>query len=163
MKLAIAFCTTTHWLSGVIRWFTGSKVSHVVVTFDLDGLPMVCHADMGGVRFVTRDRFLATNHQVVEEWAHVEELTLTEIEASLGVGYDYAALFGEIPVMLARWLGKKIRNPFNSPSHLYCTELVLKLGTPELNALDPDTATPEDILDVCRASEKWSRLKEGPS
>ena len=41
----------------------------------------------------------------------------------LDTPYDYAGLFGEIPVMIGRVLGKrKWPNPFASPHHMFCSE-----------------------------------------
>jgi hypothetical protein len=82
---------------------------------------------------------------LVAEYAVLGRIDLGRGIRLLGEMYGYASLVGYIPVMVARWFGKKITNPLHSPHALVCSELVASMGIEGLELLDPTDVTPEDI------------------
>lgn len=69
----------------------------------------------------------------------------------LGQAYGYSTLIGMFPVMVARWFGKKIKNPLASSRSMICSErntrLLQAAGYPEADALDPATTDPEMLME----------------
>jgi len=54
----------------------------------------------------------------------------------LGTGYDYAGLAGEgWVVAMKRWFHRRVKNPFASPSRMWCSECVYRalLKVPQFN------------------------------
>jgi hypothetical protein len=167
--VTLVFTTTGSWVSAIIRWFTGGIASHVAIGTDLHGVPVLLHADVGGVQLSHRGRFFGDfgSNAVVAEYrfvGDVAEARLARAVAHLGDRYDYAGLFGYAPVMVARWLGKKIRNPLASPRAMVCSEFVLLLDVggdlvPAWQGLDPERTTPEDLLAICKESVAFCRVE----
>jgi hypothetical protein len=154
--MTLLFLTSRSWISAVIRWFTEGKASHVAIGMELHGVPILMHADVGGVQVSLRSKVLQ-GHSIVAEY---ECLTIPETHiygavACLGERYDYVGLFGYALVIAARHIGKRVKNPFASPRAMVCSEFVLSLDrtgefVPPWAFLDPEQTTPEDLLGICR-------------
>lgn len=155
--MTVIFTTSSSPLSWLIRWATGSKVSHVGIGTTLHGVPVVIHADVGGVQVATRAKFL--QHQsIYAEFSPIDEpvdLRMSAAVLSIGEGYDYFGLFGLAVVVLAwRWLRLRLRNFAASPRAVVCSELVTRaLGLP-----NADATSPQVLLETCEASPHFSRL-----
>jgi hypothetical protein len=154
----IVFMTSEHWLSRVIRSATRSAVSHVGIGLELVGVPVILHASIGGVMVELRSKLMPGVKLVAECSMPVSGMEIERAVRSIGQRYDYVGLVGFIPVMLARWFGKRVKNPLASPSALVCSELVARaLGKAWDGKIEgyerPDDVTPEDLLRLCRA---WS-------
>jgi len=69
----------------------------------------------------------------------------------LGQSYGYSTLIGMFFVMIARWFGKKIKNPLASARSQICSErntrLLQAAGYPGAEALDPPTTDPETLME----------------
>lgn len=156
MAQSIIFSTTNEIVSRLIRFITGSTVSHCAVSFDINGVQMVAHATIGGVVLISRQQFNAAN-TVVEEYQFVDDMS-TEITNALkttGVRYDYTGLIGfGYAFLLRKWLGIKAMNPLASPTAMVCSEFVMSLNKhmeiESWSALDPETMTAEDLLQICK-------------
>ncbi len=154
--ITLVFVTTGNPLSRLIRWITGSKASHCAIGgLHLEGVPVVLHASLGGVQLTPRERFYA-EHRAVAEYEMLAPVSVTRAVEALGDHYDYVGLAGYLPVLLWRWLGRKMKNPFAGAKASVCSELLLALDSagvvPEWAGLDPETTTPEDLLRLCAGS-----------
>jgi hypothetical protein len=157
-RVTLVFSTTSHLLSGLIRWLTKAPASHAVICVDMAGVPMIVQADVGGIEPVTRDRWLARGNRVVAEYEVLGDVDLRGAFDDFGERYDYFGLLGFFFVLPLRWLGRKIRNPLASPRAMFCSEFVLTLGLPEFIGLDPEATTPGDMMARCAASGSFVKV-----
>ena len=164
MEIRIIFSTSSSWLSKLIRWVTRSKVSHASICVIAQGLPiLVLQSTVGGVQAMSRTRWNRGN-RVIKEFRSKIPVSLEHACRLLGERYDYVGLIGYIPVLLGRWLGKKVKNPLASPRALVCAEFVLHLSQgqiPEWKGLDPEGTTPEDLLEVCDKGASFEAIALG--
>ena len=148
-KVSIIFTTSDHWFSKLIKFFTSSPVSHVLIGYRLLDTDVCIHAGARGVVIDTRAKALA-KRKVWKEFKVVQGVHLRHAMTHLGTAYDVGGLFGFFPVWIAKWFGKKMKNPFASATAMFCSELVVRLNLcgciPEFDGLDPETTTPEDLL-----------------
>jgi hypothetical protein len=118
---------------------------------------LVLEASMGGVKAMTRKKWERSN-KIVREFKVIPRISVAHACEHLGERYDYVGLLGYLPVLLARWVGRKIKNPLAAPGALVCAEFVLHLDheglIPEWKGLDPESATPEDVLRTCASGGK---------
>lgn len=156
----LAFSTSDVWYSRVIRWVMRSKVSHVMIGTKRDGADVFLHATLGGVQETLRSEWLRDN-QIVCEYLFKPDVQegIKHARTHLGENYDYVALVGWGWVNALRaWLKVRARNPFTSTTAMICSELVLHVDMacpndapgdtiPEWRGLDPEQATPQDLLD----------------
>jgi hypothetical protein len=67
----------------------------------------------------------------------------------LGQRYDYAGLFGMLPVVIARFFRHKISNPLSSKHAMFCSEETTRMlqfaNYPGAEKLDAPTTDPEDL------------------
>jgi hypothetical protein len=147
-----AVYSTTEWpLSKAIRKLTNSDVSHCSLWLKVFGVPLVLQASIGGVKFETRERWL--NHNKVIK-VHRFKVDVTRgVQSALGflnTRYDYVGLFGYLPVMLARWFGRIIKNPLASANAQVCSEFLLHVDAfdevKEWNDLEWETTSPTDLM-----------------
>lgn len=156
--LSLAFTTGRDPVSWLIRLLTRSRCSHVAVAFDLYEMPVLVHAAVGGVRVLPRWKWFRLNKLVAEYRIRADLRDNMPFALScIGTDYDYPGLLGFVPVLLWRWLGKKIKNPFASPRALVCSEFALQLdpngkNIPEWRGLDPEATEPGDLLEICEKS-----------
>lgn len=130
-NVTIGFSTTRKWISAVIRWVTGSPVSHAWIAFDDPsiGLRMVLQAEAWGVELRPWDRWSKENVARAEltvgyELAPIKLVDL--IKGALGARYDWksAGLVG-----VARWVRRWVASRFSlrvsrTPGRLMCAEVV---------------------------------------
>jgi len=161
--ITIIFSTSTSILSRLIRRFTRSQTSHTAIGTEMHGVPVVIEATVGGVRIFPRARWQRGRPIVAEARCLLDlERGLAHAIEHVGDRYDYKGLVGNLFVLIARWLGKKIKNPLASPKAVICSELVLHLDheghVPEWKGLDPEATTPEDLLRLCRIGQSFALL-----
>lgn len=140
-------------LSALIRWLTQSRVSHCSIGTTIAGTDVVIEATLFGVEMRTRSRW-EPDHTIVQEFEvppYLAEGALPIYMQALGEGYDYSGLLGYLPIVVARWVKRKIRNVWASPSKVVCSELVVRglQSQPQFAKLDPETISPEDLLETC--------------
>lgn len=154
--LTLLFSTTDAPLSRVIRWMSNSEVSHCGFGVLIDGARFVADSAILGCEMVARDRWLKGRklvHEFVVPEDHLPDLW--RVLSPLGAGYDYSGMLGYLPIWIARWCGRKIRNPWASPTLNVCTEYVIRVMQHEENivmwkALDPEALYPQDLVNLCR-------------
>lgn len=149
----ILLATTEAPLSKIVRAFTRAPFSHCGIGLTIEGQRMVVDASLLGVEMVARARWFA-KRRVLHEFAVGERdaFDVSWLMGELGAGYDYSGMFGYMPVFVARWFGRKIRNPWASPTLSVCSELVVRAmrAHPIWGGLDPETSDPSVIERVCR-------------
>ena len=152
----VGFSTQTdNVLSKVIRWITGSRVSHAwfLIEDSFFRVPMVMEATETGFRLIPYDNFKAEGNDIIVVLETVYSLDAGVQEATrwLGERYDFAGLFGAIFVLLGRWLRRKWRNPLASAKAMFCSEAVVRVlqsaQYPGASVFDPASTTPQDLLD----------------
>lgn len=142
-------------VSRLIRWMTGSKASHTWLLVDdaLFGTEMVMEATEVGFRFITYSRFKAEGNDIVTVVTPAFPLKPGMRQAAMWLGerYDFGGLLGSAVVLLGRWLRRKWKNPLGSSKAMFCSEAVVRVmqaaGYPGSAALDPESITPQDLLD----------------
>lgn len=149
--------------SALIRLMTKSKVSHCAIGVDLYNIPIVIHAGVGGVHVSTRKKFLKDSN-IVYEFKVVPDISdnVRQAISMVGEKYDYVGLLGFIPVLMFRWFGRKVKNPFASASAVICSEFILAVDKDkkinEWSNLDPEASTPDDVLKSCFFSPNFELL-----
>lgn len=114
---------------------------------------LVMEAANSGFRFISYYFFKKDNNEVLAV-VDPEGSIITGVQKSallLGEKYDYGGVFGTLVVLFGRWLKKKWKNPFQSSSTVFCSEIIVKIlqdsnypGSSELTAA---STTPQDLLD----------------
>jgi hypothetical protein len=135
-------------------------VSHTfLIYFDVDfQRDMVMEATDGGFRIVPFDRY--TKHadylRVFKPRLPIDTGLMAAVDW-LGERYDYTGVFGMAWVMFGRWLKRKWHNPWHGANALFCSEAVTKVlqaaSYPGVERLEPETTTPEDLLEFFRTDE----------
>ena len=161
--VTLVFTTSSSLLARAIRRVTNSPVSHVAISLPLAGVPVMLHADVGGVQIVPASRFFY-GRTLVEEYA-LTPGTHYNIERAIediGERYDYFGLLGHLARLTFVRFGIRLRRPLTSSHATVCSEFVARLGLPSFANLDPERTSPGELLLVCRSAPelvkvKWSR------
>jgi len=112
---------------------------------------MVIHAyGVGGVQISRRRRFMA-GRILVSEFAVPGGASLGRLIADVGDRYDYEGILFFVPILIGRWFGLRLGKPRSTQDAIACSELVAKLPIPAFRGLDPELATPQDLLVRCAA------------
>jgi hypothetical protein len=164
--MKITFTTSRAWYSGLIRWLSHGRASHVLLGVELFGREVFMHATVGGIQVTPRERFLHGNRVVAEFETKLDVPSdlLKMAAGHLGEQYDYVGLVGFIwPVMLWRWFHLKVANPLANARGMVCSEFVARIDTdglilPEFRGLSPEETTPEDLLVICEQERSFKRL-----
>lgn len=154
-RTRIGFSTPKTWnpLSAIIMWFTSSRASHAwFVYWDDDfEMDMVLDAHGTGLRLLPYESFEKHN-KIVKVIAPKFDIEpgLKEMGKLLGTMYDFAGLLGMVVVLLGRFFKRGWKNPFRSPSSVFCSEcvaraMVLTPGYKDLD-IDPEAVDPEWLL-----------------
>lgn len=152
--IQVGFSTTNMFLSKIIRDVTKAKISHCWFVFDMYGKQFVLQADIGGVK-------IAPYNKASKKWTNIQTVPLKhEIDMApawdmLDTDYDYGGLIGNAWVYLGARLGKKWKNPTADSHALFCSEFVIDVlqavKYPGAEKYDPETTTPEQILELLTA------------
>ena len=146
--------STGNWpLSRAIRALTSSTVSHCGIGLTVAGVRLVADASLLGVEMVTRERWFA-GKRVLAEYMVPEDVAPTHsyVLGELGKGYDYSGMFGYMPIFMARWMHRRIANPWASPSRVVCSEFIvrgLQARSDTWAAMDPEECPPEQLMKMC--------------
>lgn len=151
-KIMVGFSTANHWYSATIRDFTDSKVSHTFLVFPWRGRNMVAEEGDVGWSIRTLDSLLETDTLVALLPPKVPlDKGFDSSLSDLGQRYGWLVLVGMFFVMVARKIGKKIRNPLRSTHSMICSERVaiVMQDSGDIGALnfDASATTPEDLLE----------------
>lgn len=167
MSDRIGFSTSNALLSRVIRAFTGSAVSHTfLVYYDVDFQEeLVLEATLQGLRLVPYTQF-KQHSRIIKEVTPQHDLTkgFRHAGSMLGRWYDFAGVFGMLWVLLGRYLRRKWRNPWGSPSAFFCSEFIARVliwsDYPGCGYWDPETITPDDLLEFFMKEEIHRETEE---
>lgn len=158
----VGFSTSTGWVSGIIRWATGSKISHTWILLDLDNpiygqKKWVLEAQITGYRLIPFEGYLVGNKLVgIVPLDHSVEQGLERAMGWLGGNYDVGGVVGDLAVEVERklksrwrWLHLKVRNPLHEARAMYCSEaitFVLQASNyPGADKLIGENTTPQDL------------------
>jgi hypothetical protein len=161
----VIFTADNSWVSKAIRFITRGKTSHAALTSSIGGVPVLIHASIGGVQVTPRRKWLRSNRAVAEFVpASGEGFDLGLAARALGERYDYVSLLGFIPVLIARRIGARIRNPFARSNATVCSEFVVRAAAGQgrlqaLIGLDPERTTPQDLLRACEQESGLFRVE----
>lgn len=152
-------------VSWLIRLFTKSKVSHVIIGgLHFYGQPVVMHATHGGLRIDVLDVWKErTKSQIIEVYEIKPDVSraIPVLAAKLGSPYDFPNLIGNaLSILLKRRV--KVRNLFADPKNYVCSELIVFLDPsglkiPEFRDLDPERTTPEGLRLICKYSDNFHK------
>lgn len=142
-------------LSRMIRWFTKSSYSHCWVRYwhPIYKMDLVIEAGTFGIVELPYEHVIRENQpniELVPPAAVDIAVGMPALGTTLGAKYDYPSLVGRIAVIVARWFGKKIKNPLGSPKQDCCVENVIRClaqADPRLAVLDPEVESPESLYD----------------
>lgn len=152
-QVQVCFSTTTGLFSWWIRWFTGSPVSHSLLSFRSETLGKVCVMESHGSGFrivpwaswETRNTLIARFTLSCPSEAQLK--ALRALSNRLGDPYDVRALFGFVPglwyrvknAVVGRWRVRnqgsatrrhrshwlpRFRNFLDNPKRLFCSEAI---------------------------------------
>jgi len=164
--ITIIFTRPKKWslLSWLIKKFTKSQASHMMIGLEMYGVPVVIHSTMGGVQITPRKKQMV-NNEILEEYKFIPDVTngLKHSFDHLGERYDYVGLLGyAIILIMWRWFRRKMKNPLASPTALVCSEFVLHVNhdgqIKEWEGLDPERTTPQDLIEICRLNGSFVRV-----
>lgn len=162
--ISIGFSTTRSLVSGVVRWFTKSTVSHSFITFDWLDQKWVIEAEANGVQIVPMSNFLARKNIIVKTF-DMPNLTMNHLKLVLdnaGEAYDYTGLFGAIFTIIGSWFKMKWHNPWNNAKEAFCSELIAQwlkdLDIPAADSLIPSDMTPMALLTFLQETQLKNEL-----
>lgn len=154
MNVKIGFSTSDWWVSRIIRFFTRAAVSHTFLLLEGTSLgDLVLEAEWCGWKLSTRQALTRGTTRIVATVAPAMDLAPAVLTALgwLDESYNYTGLFGMAWVAVGRWLGKKWRNPLRNSRSMFCSEAVVYVlqsaKYPNADLLDPQSESPEDLLD----------------
>lgn len=161
--VTIAFFSSHLIFSRIIRWVTKSKTSHSAIGFEIYGEQFFLHATWGGVQITPRKKVLS-NHTIVAEYQVLPDIE-AEVHTALarvGESYNTLGLFGYIPVLIARWFGVTLHNPFAKKGAEVCSEFIIEVDVnneiPEFVGKDPSEITPQDLENICSSGKSFQKL-----
>lgn len=143
--ITIGFSTSERWLSKLIRWMSGSKISHSYIKIPIPDFneAMVFQASGLTVNYTNYDIFKHEANVIAEYELEVTEgqFQLAEWVRITEAGKPYAVkqLFGYVLVLLCRKAGYQVPNPFADGAAAHsCIELVARsLGLENVESMLP--------------------------
>jgi hypothetical protein len=147
----LVFTSSDALISRLIRKVTGSEVSHVALRLSLEEVTVFLHADVGGVKIVPQQAFFAARTERYV-FAFKDPVSPKLAVAYIGARYDYAGLVWNLFRIMTKWLGYAWKRPLQSPHALVCSEFIARLGLASFVGLDPESTTPQDLLEICKKS-----------
>lgn len=166
--IKIVFTASNTWIGRLIRWFTRSKVSHVMLeyTSELWGGQWIAEATATGVRKVPARR---ARHDVVAEFECLfdADKAIKEIGKYVGLPYDYVGLIVFAWAVISwRYLKTKIRKPLNNTKGQFCSEFITHFFKAaqlvKTQKWDPELSKPGRLFNYCLKHEELFREVEEP-
>jgi hypothetical protein len=134
-RLIVGFSKGGTFLGGLIRFCTGSNISHVYIRVEIEGpesISLVYHAAGLNVHYVNYAHFLTHQKEIVSEWSvplsdHEFAVARTQRFTNAGLPYGYKQLIGYLVPVIGQLFGKKLKNPLRdkNSSHV-CIETVIE-------------------------------------
>jgi hypothetical protein len=159
--ITIAFFSGNSFFSRMIKWFTHSPISHAAIGFvGKDGHQYWLEAVGVGVRIIPREweTDLYAEFQVLPNVENEVEIA----EKKVGEPYSKLTILGFVIMMVAKWFGIGINNPFYEKSAVVCSELVVEADSqhliPEFDGLDPADISPAALFDICLVGKSFRKV-----
>jgi hypothetical protein len=157
----IAFFSGATFISKIIKLFTNSPISHSAIGFTgNDGKPYWLQAVGSGVQIIPRgwESGLYAEFQVLANFDN----EVAVAEKKVGEPYAKLTILGFAIMIMAKWFGIGINNPFYQKSAVVCSEFVVESDTqhliPEFDGLDPANISPADLFDICSKGKSFKKL-----
>jgi len=169
LGITVGFSTTNKWISRIIRWITGGKMSHAWIAYDdfTLGLRMVMQAEAWAFEVRPWQRWIKENKWVAEfrMIGGRQHVALRKRARDLGAKYDWASgLCVGISAWFKRWIksGFSFR-PSRTPKRLMCSEAVVRFlkdaGCHSVSDLDEELTSPAELYDVVRSSNDFMPVR----
>lgn len=156
----IAFFSGTNFVAKTITLFTDSPISHSAIGIICNGKPCWLHAAAGGVQIVDRG-WLGGLYAEYEIIPNIDNEIIIA-EKKVGEPYSKLTLIGFAIMIIAKWFGIGINNPFYEKSAVVCSEFIVEMDTQhlihEFDRLDPANITPADLFAICSKGTSFKRL-----
>ena len=156
----IAFFAGTTFISKIIEWFTNSPISHTAIGFTKDGNQYWLQAIASGVQIIPRawEGQLYAEYQVISEFDN----EVAVAEKKVGEPYSDLTIVGFALMLIAKWFGIRINNPFYEKSAVICSEFIIEADTKhfitEFNGLDPADISPADLFAICKTGKSFKKI-----
>ena len=162
LNLMIGFSSSHGWLSGMIRWFLKSRISHTFLSIDTFGARLTIGADEGGLNWCEVSRFKKTNQVmlVLRPRQNIDTVFDWFVQKHAGAEYDWiSAGIGGIRTRIKwmwywfkHWLRKGVKK-----ESLNCAEvtglLLERAGYPFAVGLDTEITTAQELMFMCLRKE----------
>lgn len=126
MKADIVACYATTWVSKLIQWVTGAKITHVAIKVS-DTLIM--ESSWFGVKLSKLSCYEKEQYTILRcnDLTHEERIQIVEYVLNrVGTAYDYKLLFGLGINHILRKMGiYKIKTQWDNPNKDICIELII--------------------------------------
>lgn len=168
--IELLFTDHDNWFSNLIKWVTQSNVSHAAMVYFDD---FIYQASGLKVNLQTK-KFFEPNHKTIAKFKlkNVSDDAIykasQDILLQFDKGYDMLGIVGiAYCIFMERIFKKDVKNPFNSRSSYWCSELMgyfierlsfheKELNNKEINfKIDPDKVTPEDLVELFRNTPNY--------
>lgn len=159
--VTVAFFSGSTFFSKVIKLFTRSPISHSAIGFTgNDGKPYWLEAVGAGVRIIPRawETDLYAEFQVLPN----VDNEVAMAEKKVGEPYSKLTILGFALMIIAKWFGIGINNPFYQKSAVVCSEFVVESDSQhlikEFDGLDPANITPAALFDICSKGVSFKKV-----
>ena len=158
MKIAFVGTNSTNIFPKLIKWFTKSQWTHVMLVLDetRDGDSIVIEASAKhGISITLLSKFNGRPMELFQD--KLDIWSIDSIKSYIGNTYGYLQLFGIALVKIF----KLKKNPFSKDE--VCSELVLGwlLSTPyssKFKDLDKNITSPEDLYRIIKQDPNFERV-----
>lgn len=157
-RVSLVFTSSKTTFGRLIRWFTDSPVSHVMIEYTsvVWGGRWVAEAFVTGVRKRLAER---RRRNVVVEYDFVYDIssTFVKVRPLFGEPYDIRGVFRLAFILLMlRLFRRRITRPMTSSKAQLCSEFIARIlqhaGYPDTDEWDVETVTPETLRQYCEAN-----------
>jgi hypothetical protein len=126
---------------------------------------VVMHATSIGFNIETWARFRIRAHNTIMFSCKTPlDDAIKKLADYLGTRYNYSGLFGAILQLIASWFGRYIKNPWNNPRKLFCSEAIVLLlqyaKVPGSEQFVPASTSPEMLLEYMIASPDFEKVDD---
>jgi hypothetical protein len=153
----IYFTSSNAWYSRFLRWAEKSKVSHVGIEYyskDFFGVWALeaCSKGIICIPVSNSRKGVVRRFQCLFDTKY----RLRDISLLVGRPYDYKGAFILGAYHFFKRAITNIKKPVYTTEEKKCSELLIKFleGKPGIDSIDPEWATPQDILDYCIARKR---------
>lgn len=157
----IAFFSGSTFFSKAVQFFTSSPISHSAIGFTgTDNKQYWLEAVGNGVRIIPRE----WETDLYAEFKVLIDINNEVVIAEKKVGEPYSKLtiLGFIIMIVAKWFGTTIHNPFYEKSAVVCSEFIIEADIqhliPEFNGLDPADINPAVLFSICTNGKSFQKL-----